>query len=61
MRHGVVVAAYAIETWHGPGGPEGNRWAFEGRRSPELDRRYVSLDMSEYYPRGAQNPVRFLL
>ncbi|MFF8346228.1 hypothetical protein ACF049_07735 [Cellulosimicrobium funkei] len=61
VRDGVVVGAYEIDGWRGPGGPEGDRWAFDGHRRGALDERYVGVDVSDHYPRGAQNPVRYVL
>lgn len=58
VRRSRVVAVYAITAWVGP--DENGRWAFDGDRSPELDRLYVGMDVGDYYPRGAANPLRYV-
>lgn len=61
VRDGHVAAAYEIERWIGPNGPGGSRWAFEGHSQQVLDALYVGLDVTGYFPAGAQNPLRYVL
>lgn len=36
-----------------------DRWRFEGEIADELVH-YVGIDVQQYYPRGAQNPIRYI-
>lgn len=64
---GVVRAVYAIESWESPT-PElvdedarrAGRWAFVGRRDPDMESQYLFRDVTAYLPMAAQNPVRYV-
>ena len=55
---GVVQAVFRIDGWKQCSRPE--RWMFEGAGDDEMERRYVGADMTEYFPWGAANPVRYV-
>jgi len=62
---GVVKAVYRIDDWEQPSLPERvgrleRRWAFRGVVDPEMEQRYVGSDVTDYFPRGAANPVRYV-
>jgi len=62
---GVVKAAYRIDGWEQPPreqrvGRLERRWAFRGVTDGEMERRYVGMDVTEFFPRGAANPVRYV-
>ena len=62
---GVVKAAYKIDGWEQPPrdqrvGRLERRWAFYGRIDPRMEERYRGTDVSEHFPRGAANPIRYL-
>jgi hypothetical protein len=62
---GVVKAVYKIAGWEQPPVQERvgrleRRWAFRGVVDPEREGRYVGTDVTEYFPRGAANPVRYV-
>ncbi|CPU64182.1 Uncharacterised protein [Mycobacteroides abscessus] len=58
VRDNAVVGAWWIDEWTPDEG--GARWSFEGREDPELDRLYDGLDVTPWFPRGAQNPLRYV-
>lgn len=53
-----VVAAYRIDAWESR--EEDRRWGFIGADDPALHERYVGADVSEFFPKGAQNPLRYV-
>ncbi|KGN30529.1 hypothetical protein N802_06850 [Knoellia sinensis KCTC 19936] len=53
-----VVAAFTIDRWEGP--DNAGRWAFVGEMDSRMSRRYKAVDVSAYFPKGAQNPVRYV-
>lgn len=55
---GIVKAAYRIDDWEK--NPTSRRWAFQGGRDAVLEREYVGRDISEYFPRGAANPIMYV-
>jgi hypothetical protein len=55
---GSVVAAYRIDGWETRANPA--KAAFVGFADRELERRYLGADVSQYFPQGAQNPLRFV-
>ncbi|MFN3539255.1 MAG: PD-(D/E)XK nuclease family protein [Rhodococcus sp. (in: high G+C Gram-positive bacteria)] len=58
VHRGVVKAVYKIESWRRS--PDSTRFGFSGISSSELDGIYGGLDVSQYFPNGATNPVRFV-
>lgn len=56
--HGTVRGVYRIDDWEQD--PRSGRWAFRGRSDAKLARDYVGRDVSEYFPRGAANPIRYV-
>jgi uncharacterized protein len=68
--HGVVREVYQIATWLPAGSTlstrsltgvhrEG-RWEFVGRVAPEMREKYLNGDVSDVFPPGAQNPIKYL-
>lgn len=64
---GVVRAVYRIEAWVPASSHDiaedprrEGRWAFVGQRDPELEGLYLHRDVSAYFVRGNQNPVRYV-
>ena len=62
---GVVKAVYRIDDWERPPRDERTgrlerRWAFRGVPDASLEHRYVGLVVSELFPRGAANPIRYV-
>ena len=64
---GVVRAVYRIEEWVCASAQDlaedprrDGRWAFIGQRDPELEELYLYRDVSSYFARGNQNPVRYV-
>jgi serine/threonine-protein kinase len=55
---GFVRAVYRIESWEQES--QRGRWAFHGVKDEEMQRRYVGVDVTEFFPRGAANPIRYL-
>lgn len=55
---GSVVAAYRIDGWELRRNPA--KAAFIGVRDEQMERRYLGADVSQYFPPGAQNPLRFV-
>jgi hypothetical protein len=55
---GKVVAAFRIDGWETRANPA--KAAFVGFADRELERRYLGADVSRYFPKGAQNPLRFV-
>lgn len=53
-----VVAAYRIDDWQSR--EKDSRWSFIGADDPAFDERYVGADVSEFFPKGAQNPLRYV-
>lgn len=53
-----VVAAYRIDVWK-PRESDG-RWSFEGGEDLTVGERYLGADVSELFPKGAQNPLRYV-
>lgn len=69
----IVREVYAIDSWH-PAGTTSyktrpakdikrrGRWEFVGRVAPAPVRaRYIDRSVEAYFPRGAQNPFRYVL
>lgn len=64
---GVVRAVYRIDKWE-RASPQDlakkplreGRWGFIGQRDPELEALYLYRDVSGYFVRGNQNPVRYV-
>ena len=54
----MVVAVYRIGAWKPR--EKDARWSFEGGEDPTLGERYVGADVSELFPKGAQNPLRYV-
>jgi hypothetical protein len=54
----VVVAAYRIDAWRDR--EQDSRWSFAGEEDPTLAERYLGADVSEFFPKGAQNPLRYV-
>lgn len=66
-----VVEVYAIERWQRAGTAQyhfrprrevdrPNRLEFVGRAAQDSARRYVGMSVKEYFPKGAQNPIRYV-
>jgi hypothetical protein len=53
----VVVAAYRIDAWQGR--EKDGRWSFVGEEDRAAER-YVGADVSEFFLKGAQNPLRYV-
>ena len=53
-----VVAAYRIDAWQRRS--EDGRWAFLGDEDAVAQERYQGADVSGYFPKGAQNPLRYV-
>ena len=49
---------FRIDAWHSAS--RSGRWMFDGAVDTEMERRYVGADVSEYFPRGAANPIRYV-
>ena len=65
IYQGVVKAVYRIDDWEQPPlaervGRLERRWAFIGVPDVELERKYVGIDVSQYFSRGNSNPVRYV-
>jgi hypothetical protein len=59
LSEGLVKGVFRIDGWEP--GPEGSkRWGFYGERSAEMERTYFGADMSEFFTRGARNPVQYV-
>ncbi|MHA7618125.1 hypothetical protein ACX12M_06380 [Cellulosimicrobium cellulans] len=58
VRDNAVVGAWWVEAWTPD--DDGVRWSFEGREDPALDILYEGLDVTPWFPRGAQNPLRYV-
>ena len=62
VYHGVVRAAYRIETWQQAAVEDGapiGRWAFEGRPSDDLTERYLWKSV-HHLVGSAQNPISYV-
>ncbi len=55
---GRVKAVYRIDGWER--NPESGRRAFRGELDEAMTNRYIGGDVSEFFPPGAANPLRFL-
>jgi hypothetical protein len=58
VHQGTVHAVYAIGQWRRS--PDGKRLGFSGAESEELGQQYLGQDVSNYFPKGAVNPLRFV-
>lgn len=58
VHKGIVRAVYAIGGWRRS--PDETRLGFSGTESAELGDQYIGTDVSEYFPKGAANPLRFV-
>ena len=58
VHAGRVLAVYRIDDWEQD--PQSGRWAFRGVRDDNMTHRYGGRDLSEHFPRGAANPIRYL-
>ena len=54
---GKVLAVYRIADWERE---SGGRWAFSGVRDASMEDRYLGADVTEYFPRGAANPISYV-
>ena len=59
LYHGKVKGVFSIEHWE-PDPERAGRWAFHGERSSEMERTYFGADVSEYFTKGARNPVQYV-
>ena len=50
---------FSIDHWE-PDPERAGRWAFHGERSSEMERTYFGADVSEYFTKGARNPVQYV-
>ena len=62
---GVVKGVFRIDDWEQPAPAERvgrleRRWAFRGVVDPGMEQKYLGRDVTEYFPRGAANPVRYV-
>lgn len=63
VHQGTVRACWKVDGWEpAPDPPAGQRprWGFWGRPAPDMDDQYRGLDVSSYFPQGAQSPVRYV-
>jgi hypothetical protein len=58
IYRGTVRGVFRIDDWEQDAGS--GRWAFRGRLDAKLAREYVGRDVSDYFPRGAANPIRYV-
>lgn len=58
VYRGTVRGVFRIDDWEQDAGS--GRWAFRGRPDAKLAREYVGRDVSDYFPRGAANPIRYV-
>jgi hypothetical protein len=58
VNKGVVHAVYSILSWHRH--PQNSRFGFTGSIASDLETKYVNTDVSEYFPKGAVNPIKFV-
>jgi hypothetical protein len=56
--NGKVVAAYRIDGWETR--RDLSKAAFIGTLDHQFERPYLGEDVSRYFPKGAQNPLRFV-
>jgi hypothetical protein len=54
---GKVLAVYRIGEWHRE---DNGRWSFTGTRDEEMEGTYLGADVSNYFPRGAANPITYV-
>ena len=55
---GFVQAVFRIDEWEQD--PGSRRWAFHGARDLKREKLYAGLDVTNYLPAGAQNPIRYV-
>jgi hypothetical protein len=56
---GIIRAVWKIDGWEDD--PSSRRAAFVGNRDAALEEKYVWGDVSDLLPRGAQNPVHYII
>lgn len=63
VNAGVVRSCYRVDAWleatdAAPGAPP--RWGFVGSTGDAMEGRCVGVDITAYFARGAQSPVRYV-
>lgn len=57
---GIVQAVYRIDSHRWQRRESDGRWAFNGDVDAAMEARYVGKDVSGYFTRGAQNPIKYV-